>query len=271
MTDGERRPEWGDVDDDADRAAAYLDTVTGLEAMQEYKRRSYRLLRPETGDRILDAGCGTGEDVLLLADRVGPDGEVIGVDRSASLIERARARAGEVDAVDFGVGDVMRLPFEDGAFSSCRADRVFQHLDDPSGALAELRRVTRSGGRIGVSDPDWDTCIVAVPDADDGVTDAVTDGEWADALDPNTGRRLYGLFREVGLTDIDVDPVTVVLTDFEVVNEVLYLGDRLEAMQEVGVISAERAERWIGRVRRAGRDGLLFCSLTGFTVAGTVP
>ncbi|WP_396611825.1 methyltransferase domain-containing protein [Haloferax sp. S1W] len=271
MTDGDHRPEWNDVDTDADEARAYLDTVTGLEGIQDYKRRSHQLLRPTQGDRILDAGCGMGDDVVMLSERVGPEGEVIGVDKSESLIEEARERTGDMDTVCFRVDDVMQLSFEDGTFDGCRADRVLQHLDDPRGALTEMRRVTRPGGRLTVSGPDWDTCIVAMPDTDTEVTNAVTDSKWADSLNPTIGRRLYALIREVGLTDIDIDPVSIVLTDFEIVNEVLYLEERLARMREAGILSAEQANQWIENARRAGGDELLFGSLTGFTVGGTVP
>lgn len=271
MTDGDHRPEWNNVDTDADEATAYLDTVTGLEGIQDYKRRSHQLLRPTQGDRILDAGCGMGDDVVMLSERVGPEGEVIGVDKSGSLIEEARERTGDTDTVCFRVDDVMQLSFEDRTFDGCRADRVLQHLHDPRGALTEMRRVTRPGGRLTVSDPDWDTCIVAMPDTDTEVTNAVTDSKWADSLNPTIGRRLYALIREVGLTDIDIDPVTIVLTDFEIANEVLYLEERLAMMREAGILSAEQANQWIENARRAGGDELLFCSLTGFTVGGTVP
>lgn len=271
MSNGDYRPEWGDVDADADEATAYLDTVTGLEAIQEYKTRSHRLLHPKQGDCILDAGCGAGDDVRTLADRVAPDGKIIGIDKSKSLIEEARERAGEMDTLEFRVGDILQLPFEDGTFNACRADRVLQHLKDPEGALAEMRRVTRPDGRIAVDDPDWETCIVTAPDADPEVTEAVTDGKWADAVNPTTGRHLYLLARDVGLTDIEIDPTTIVLTDFEVANEVLYLEERLDMMQEAGVLSVEQADRWLETVHRAGRDKRLFCAITGFTVAGTVP
>lgn len=271
MTDCERRPGWGNVDADADQAREYLDTVTGIESIQDSKRRDYQLLHPEPGNRILDAGCGTGDDALALGDLVGVEGEVVGIDMSESLIEEARARADGTNTVVFQTGDIMQLSFADGAFDASRANRVLQHLPDPQGALAEMRRVTRPGCRVAVADPDWETCIVAAPDADPEVTEAVTAGEWADTLNPRIGRQLYALARAEGLTDIEIDPTTVVLTDFELANEVLYLEGRLESMQEAGVLSSDRADRWLEAVHTASTDERLFCSITGFTVAGTVP
>ena len=66
--------------------------------------------------------------------------------------------------VEFRVGDADALPFEDATFDACRADRVFHHLVDPAKALAEMTRVTRAGGRIAVSDTDYDSLVVEAVD-----------------------------------------------------------------------------------------------------------
>jgi len=271
MTADGRRPGWENVDAAADQAREYLDTVTGLEAIEDSKRRNYQLLHPEPGNRILDAGCGTGDDALALGDLVGSEGEVVGIDKSESLIEEAKARAAETSTVMFQTGDIMELSFPNGAFEASRAERVLQHLPDPRGALAEMCRVTRPGGRVALGDADWETCIVAAPDADPEITEAVTAGEWADTLNPRIGRQLYALARAEGLTEIEIDPTTVVLTDFELASEVLYLEGRLAEMQDAGVLSSDRADRWLEAVQSAGTDEQLFCSVTGYTVAGTVP
>lgn len=146
MPNDDARPEWDDVDSTAEQTTDYLDNVTGVDAIQEYKRRSHRLLHPSPGDRILDVGCGAGDDVLMLAEQVRPEGVVIGLDKSESLITEARACAGKTTGVRFEVGDVMQLAFAENDVDACRADRVFQHLADPRGALAEMHRVTRPGG-----------------------------------------------------------------------------------------------------------------------------
>lgn len=271
MSDDDSRPTWDDVDSTAERATDYLDSVTGIEAIQAYKRRSHRLLHPSRGDRILDVGCGTGDDALALAEHVGPAGEVVGIDRSQALIAEARERAGATAGVRFAVGDAMQLPFEDSEIDACRADRVIQHLDDPGGALAELCRVTKPGGRVAVSDPNWETCVVTAPGVDAEISRQVTDGRWANSRNPAVGHRLYGLVREAGLANVEIDPVTIVFTDFETANEVFYLADRLEMIQEAGVLSTDEADQWLDGVRRADRDDLFFSSMTGCTVAGTVP
>ncbi len=271
MTGDESNLDWATVDERADAAVDYLEGVTGLEAIQAYKRQSYELLSPTQKDRILDVGCGLGADVVNLSEQVTPGGVAVGIDRSASLIDDAHTRAGSTNGVRFLVGDAMQLPFDDATFDACRADRVFQHLRHPRGALAEMCRVVRPGGRIAISDPNWDTCVVHAPTLDEEVTRHVTDGTWGSSRNPEIGARLYALVRERGLTDIQIHPLSVVLTDYRTANQALSLVARVERVQDATAVSAARADQWLADVRQAGREGTLFCSMTGYTVAGSVP
>jgi ubiquinone/menaquinone biosynthesis C-methylase UbiE len=136
------------------------DVGTAEAAWLGYKARSFELLALAGGDHVLDVGCGTGEDVRTIAGRA-PDVSATGIDASEDKIREARARTlGLPRPVDFRVGDAYAIPFEDETFDACRADRVFHHLVDPSKALAEMVRVTRSGGRVVVCDTDYDSLFV---------------------------------------------------------------------------------------------------------------
>jgi demethylmenaquinone methyltransferase / 2-methoxy-6-polyprenyl-1,4-benzoquinol methylase len=100
------------------------------------------VVRP--GDRVLDACCGTG-DLALAARRAG--GNVIGVDFAERMLQRARQKSAEIDWVQ---GDLLALPFEDGAFDSATVGFGVRNLDDLERGLAELRRVLRVGGRLAI-------------------------------------------------------------------------------------------------------------------------
>ena len=98
---------------------------------------------------VLDAFTGTGDLALTLADRVTSMGEVIGVDDSRAMIDRARMKAAATHRqVRFEVADVRDLPFEDDRFDVVTASGGLRFVEDPSPALAEMVRVTRTGGRI---------------------------------------------------------------------------------------------------------------------------
>ena len=98
----------------------------------------------EPGDRVLDSCCGTG-DLALACLRAG--GRVTGLDFSERMLERARRKSGEIEWVR---GDALGLPFEDGAFDAATVGFGVRNLADLEAGLAELRRVLRPGGRLGV-------------------------------------------------------------------------------------------------------------------------
>jgi len=97
------------------------------------------------GAHILDAGCGSGRNMVDLARH----GSVVGVELSDTSVKLARERgAGEVLA-----GSVMDMPFDEGSFDLTVSLDVIEHLEDDVGALRELRRVTKPGGALLVTVP----------------------------------------------------------------------------------------------------------------------
>lgn len=100
----------------------------------------------------VDLGCGTGEvmeRMLVVAD------QVIGVDGSARMLDRARKRfAADASRVSLRIGDLEHLPLRDGEADFVAINMVLHHLGAPEAALLEARRVLRAGGRIVVADFD---------------------------------------------------------------------------------------------------------------------
>ncbi|RFU26096.1 hypothetical protein B7463_g10242, partial [Scytalidium lignicola] len=99
--------------------------------------------------KILDVGCGPGSITVDLAKHV-PQGHVTGVEYTPEPLVQARALAASqnVQNVDFTVGDIHQLEFEDGSFDLVHAHQVLQHVADPVRALREMRRVTKKGGYV---------------------------------------------------------------------------------------------------------------------------
>jgi demethylmenaquinone methyltransferase/2-methoxy-6-polyprenyl-1,4-benzoquinol methylase len=100
------------------------------------------VVRP--GDRVLDACCGTG-DLAVAAARAG--GDVTGLDFSERMLERARRKAPELEWVR---GDLLALPFADARFEAATVGFGVRNVEELERALRELRRVLRSGGRLGI-------------------------------------------------------------------------------------------------------------------------
>jgi demethylmenaquinone methyltransferase/2-methoxy-6-polyprenyl-1,4-benzoquinol methylase len=95
-------------------------------------------------DEVLDACCGTG-DLAIAAARRG--GRVTGLDFSEPMLERARRKAPDLEWVR---GDVLAMPFPDGGFDAATVGFGVRNVEDLPAALAELRRILRPGGRLGI-------------------------------------------------------------------------------------------------------------------------
>jgi ubiquinone/menaquinone biosynthesis C-methylase UbiE len=111
--------------------------------------------------RVLDAGCGAGRELQRIA-RLVPDGELVGLDLSAGMVEAASrdARAHGLDHCAFFQADVGDLPREfDGAFDVVYSSLAHHHYPDPPAATREIFRVLRPGGVYAVVDPgpEWFT------------------------------------------------------------------------------------------------------------------
>jgi ubiquinone/menaquinone biosynthesis C-methylase UbiE len=234
------------------------------EAWLGYKGRSFDLLVLADGDQVLDVGCGTGEDARTIAGRF-PGVSVIGLDTSDDKIREARSSTlGLPRPVDFRVGDAYALPFEDETFDACRADRVFHHLVDPEKALAEMARVARPGGRVVVSDTDYDSLVVAAPDL--GLTHRIL-AHHADRMESGRiGRQLPGLFLDAGLGSVAMTPYAAVATEYD--EEVLKLRDKAERAAAAGAITAADAVRWVASLIEAAADGRFVCAQIVLTVYG---
>jgi ubiquinone/menaquinone biosynthesis C-methylase UbiE len=148
---------FGDVDGSgfAGEFINYLDHAT--DHFQPVKCFAQSRLQLKPGERVLDVGCGCGDDIRDMAMSIIPNGCAAGIDVSQSMIAESRRRnARFVAPCHFVVADPEALPWATAYFDACLADRVFQHLRSPARALNEMLRVTSRAvewsSRIGIGD-----------------------------------------------------------------------------------------------------------------------
>lgn len=106
------------------------------------------------GERVVDVGCGAGIDSLIAARMVGPTGSVIGVDMTPAMVQKARAGAAEAGLrnTHFHEGLAESLPVEDGWADVVISNGVLNLFPDKLGALQEMARVLKPGGRLQIGD-----------------------------------------------------------------------------------------------------------------------
>jgi ubiquinone/menaquinone biosynthesis C-methylase UbiE len=238
--------------------------------MLPLKQRTYTLMEIANGSRVLDVGCGPASDTIALADRVGRDGFVIGIDSDKSMIAEAERRA-----ISAGVGERVRhrtvntlqLPFCDGEFDAVRCERTFQFLETPEIAMQEIVRVTKPGGTVVVADVDWAAGTIDTPHPR---TEVILQDVLARSVLPNgyAGRTLFRLMKQAGLANVATELHPFSLNSLPMIRLVAQLDYAEEVALDAGLLSAEEIEQWRADLERYAEEGMLFAAVSVVVAVG---
>ncbi len=232
----------------------------------------------ETGDRVLDVGCGTGSMALALAARPEPV-RIVGIDIAAPYIAYASTRSTD-PRLTFLAGDAVGMDSPVGSFDRCFSLLALNFMSDPARALAGMRRVTRPDGVVAAAVWDfsgglvyqrifWDTAAALDPDAE------LARGRHFSS--PLTGPgELVAAFNEAGLREIKLASLTIRM-------EYAEFGDYWEPIAHaqgpvgdyVKRLPPDRLEALAAAMRRAylagGPDGPRSMAATAWAARGLVP
>jgi SAM-dependent methyltransferase len=175
-------------------------------------------LRP--GGKALDAGCGRGEHLALLVQRVAPGGVVVGLDSDGEVLETARVNhRGLVEggALRLCQGDILDPPLQRRSFDAVWSSAVLHHIEDQAGALRAMAGLARPGGVVAVLEGDGEGSFPLLPwppalelrlrvAAHRAEADSYG-GRLPYHMDRYVGRRLTRLLREAGLGSVEIRPV----------------------------------------------------------------
>ncbi len=168
-----------------------------------------RVLNPDSGNRVLDVGCGLGQLSRVVACSVGADGFVLGIERDTQQYLQAKklaAEAKERNLPEFRQGDALQLPLDDcewGTFDVAYCRFLLEHLQNPVIAISQMIKAVRPGGRVFLADDDHDYFHPwPEPAGFQALWQAYIGSYQRLGNDPFIGRRLVFLLREAGLNSI---------------------------------------------------------------------
>jgi ubiquinone/menaquinone biosynthesis C-methylase UbiE len=205
--------------------------------------------------RVIELGCGTGPVSRVLAARYEP-AEVLGIDPSPILVERARELAAAADKLRFETADARETGLGDASFDVAILHTALCHIPEPERALTETHRILRPGGWLAIFDGDYATSTVALAEHDplQACSRAVTEHN---VMDRWIVRRLPGMVKRCGFN----------VTRFrshgyaEVIDPTYMLGHAergAEVLAAQGVIGEELAEALKAEARRRAVSGEFF-------------
>jgi len=257
---GGRKYVHGYTEREAERLSAQAETLTGL---------LHADTRYPAGSRVLEAGCGTGAQTVILA-RNSPDARIMSVDISQISLDAAKRRvqAEGITNVTFEEGNIFDLHYEPGSFDHIFLCFVLEHLAEPRGALERLRPLLCEGGTITVIEGDHGSAYFH-PDSAHArrAIGCLVDLQREMGGNALIGRELYPLVAGAGYRDVYVSPRMVYadasrpdlvrgFTELTFTAMVEGVGD--DAVNR-GMMSREDWERGIRDLyQTAGSDGV-FC------------
>ncbi|MBM7552462.1 demethylmenaquinone methyltransferase [Thalassobacillus pellis] len=127
-----------------------MNSVISFQRHKAWRKDVMKQMNVKPGDKALDVCCGTGDWTVALADKVGPEGKVIGLDFSLNMLSVGirKKLAGRLSQMEFQHGNAMELPFEDNSFDYVTIGFGLRNVPEYMQVLKEMTRVVKPGGKV---------------------------------------------------------------------------------------------------------------------------
>lgn len=236
--------------------ARRLEAIYSTADVRAQRAETLRLLQLRPGEAVIDVGCGPGYLCESMADLVGAEGRVLGIDVSPDLVELARRR-NRRGWLRYEQGDAVALAAPDRSFDVAVCAQVLEYVSDADRGLREMHRVLGPGGRALIVDTEWDAVVWhSVEPARMAKVLAVWEAHCAD---PRLPRTLAPRLRAAGFAVEGVSGFPIVNTTLAEKN---YSGGLLELIvdfvRKQASMSPEELDAWRTEQRALGERGGYF-------------
>ena len=242
--------------------------------IQEHRAWLLSLVPLPAGADVLDLGCGAGDDLRALAERIdGSDARFVGIDAQEKKIAEARERTSD-PRCDFRVERIeSSLPFDDASFDLVLTQEFLECVVDPAAIVAEIARVLKPGGLVVASHYDWDTQTFNASDRERTrrVLQAWADCELAtmDSADPWMGRRLWGLFSTAGHFEGELHTRVMSNTVFAEPYHGYRMVHWMKGLPKRGLVSETDYREFCADVEETAAAGHYFWGVNRYVYVGT--
>jgi ubiquinone/menaquinone biosynthesis C-methylase UbiE len=232
------------------------DRLDRYQRMFQWNPASSTLYEPadiRLGQIVADFGCGPGHTAIEIAKWVGPGGHVHALDINSDFASQSRKNAnaaGVGDRVTAHQCDGSILPLSDESLDRLTTRNTLLYVDDPECTIREFRRVLRAGGKVHAIEGDWPMMAIEPVPSEDWA--ALVNAASYACRTPDIGRKLYGLMRRAGFSEIAVKVVTRPDTDGRLLP---MIENMAEYARGSGKINHADTEKILSAIEQAVSDG----------------
>lgn len=244
-----------------------MDVMMGLDSIQKIKSNAVKAMNLQSGDNVLEIGCGHGEDAELIGSIVGNNGHVVATDLSTRMIEEAKKRSKQSN-VEYLTADLDELQYPYNSFSGCHADRLLVSSANYKELFANILKFVKPGGVISFTDVDAISIIIQPYNK---ITKLILAQIHECFVNPSMGSKLPDLFSEYGLENIKIIPEHSMVRSYDTMSKIFQFENIISDAVKSKKITIEEGKQWINDMQTADKQGKFLYCITMFTVVGYKP
>jgi ubiquinone/menaquinone biosynthesis C-methylase UbiE len=235
----------------------------------ERRARILAALNLKTGTHVLDVGSGPGHLAYEIAQVIGPDGRIEGVDSAEGSVETGRRRCAGLENASFTLGDAYGLPYDDGTFDTVMSSQVFEYLEDVAKALGEMFRVLKPGGRVLIHGTGWGALLwhSQNPERMSRIL-KIWDGHLAD---PKMSERMAKKLHDTGFVGVQAEPIVHMETSYDPTSMSAIMAKFVGGYVVSQGISQAESDAWAEELPNLGSSGDYFFSSNEYIFAAQKP